>query len=625
MSSCWILTLAVLDGNDVAKTLYFTDGAYIDDDANFYETRIATPAIVNISPNDGGLLGIFDSASVGNVELENKDGGLDYLAGYAIDGRAAVLSWVDGDTVTEYYRGVVTKMSESGGRITLSLKSPHEVLNDDFPMAIYAGTNTGYIGLEGTDADIKDAVKTQIFGDCRNIPATLVNAALLIYQVSSRNDCIITAVYDDGVRLVNYQTSAAYSIGATTIAIDSGIGDIPVGSQVKFANHSIIYSVQTGLSNGVIVLASGLTVAVPNNTAVEVINFYEDTTELQATDYQVNGSHAVNAKTIAIYNGVGVLNQGDLLVFSNQQVIYTVADATASHVTLSNGLITALNGNEFVHVVTDSPALWGGYQGYFRLATSPLGTITCDAVSMAGGLVRKTGEICSDLATAVGLTVDGNSVTELNGAGAIGLYVDAQTSISDLFDRIMRSVGAFYHILNGIIYANLLLPPTNSPVFTVEDYQINRIDRIATGLGSNGLPLKGVHALYDRIETVQDSLAGGVTEAWRERLKKQYRELTTTDAAVATRHPLALLLEVESLLRGLALINVLTTRLLSVVKVRRDVVSLEVQFTELPQFLLADTMRIVTRRLGYSASRNFVIIGYSIDMKSKTMTLKVFG
>ncbi len=624
--SQWILTLDTLDANDTAETLYFTSGSYVDNDQNYYDSRIITPALVTVSPNDGGLLGIFDSASVGDIELENKDGGLDYLASYAIDGRAAVLSWVDeNETVTEYYRGVVTKMAESGGRITLSLKAPHEVLTDNFPMSIYAGTNSGFLGLEGTADDIKDSVKTQVFGDCRNIAATLVNSSLLIYQVSSRDDCIVTAVYDDGVKLVNYQTSTAHSIGDATIGMKNGIGALQPDLQLKFANHSALYSVETVWGDS-IVLSSGLSVAVPKNTAIEIIDFYADLTDLQAADYQVSGAHAANIKAINLYNGVGDIAAGELLMFSNQTAIYTVATALSGGViTLSAGLIIALNGDEFVYVIGTSPALWGGYQGYFRLTTAPVGTITCDAVSINNGAVRKAGDVFNDIGVAAGLTIDSSSVTELNNAGTLGLYVDSQTTISDLLDKIIRSVGGFYHILNGVLYANLLFTPKLTADFVIEDWQIDRIERVATGLGSNGLPIKAFHALYDRIETVQTTLAGGVSEAWRERLRKQYREITTTEAATATRHPMALTLEVESLLRSLLYINALKTRLFNVTKVRRDIVTIDVIFTELPAFLLADTVKIITPRLGYSAGRNFVIIGYTIDMKSKIITLKAFG
>ncbi len=72
----WILTIEALDANNNPVTLRFSDGKYIDSNSRYYEPRMIQPALVNVSADDGGVLSIFQSASIGDIELGNTDGGL---------------------------------------------------------------------------------------------------------------------------------------------------------------------------------------------------------------------------------------------------------------------------------------------------------------------------------------------------------------------------------------------------------------------------------------------------------------------------------------------------------------------------------------------------------------------
>jgi hypothetical protein len=612
----WTLTLTCLDNNDAAKTLYFSDIYHIDNSDNEHEPRIITPALVSISGNDGGVLNIFDTPSIGDIELSNKDGALNYLVTYAIDGRAAEIKY----NGTVIYKGVASRLSESGDRIRISFKAEHEALSDNFPMSIYLGNNALPLGLEG-DSELTDKPKPLVFGDCRNITATLVNSSLLIYQVSSRSDCRITAVYDDGVRLVNYR-SGNHNSGVSTITVSGGYGDIALGKHVMFGNHSTVYEVTTGLSGGSIVISPALTAAV-NNTAIDIIDWYANTTALQDTGYQVNGDHLAGDVTIAAHNGVGAIDINDLIMFSGDKTLYKVKTAlSGGSFELFYGLTRNVNDGEYIINTSNEPALWGSYQGYFRLSATPAGTITCDAAQLTSGEVTKCGDVFKDIAEGIGLTADNSSVTTLNNEGIIGLYVSELTPTVDLLNKLIKSVSGFYYIDNAVLYASLISAP-GTEIFTIEDYQIKRIERMATGLGSNGLPIKKIVAKWDKIETVQTTLAGGVSDAWRERLKNEFRESVTEDGATATRHLLALALELETLLRT-GVVGA-RNRLLNVVKARRDVVTVEAIFAELPDIALGDTVKVITPRLGYNAGRKFVVIGKTIDQKHKTITLKGYG
>ncbi len=624
-----LFSVSALDASNTAQTLRFSLGRYIDDDANPYATRIRKPALVTVAPNDGGLLSIFAQASIGDIELVNTDGGLNYLADWAVDGRSASVSVVEDDgTVVTRFHGTVGRMTESGGNVVFNLKALQETLNNPHPMAAYAGDNVAPSGLEGTADTIGGDVKPKVFGDVRNITPVLVNAPLQIYQVSSRDDCRITAVYDEGVGLFNFRVNGSHSIGATSISVDTGLGDIPAGAEIVFGNHSTIYTVDVGLAEGVIVLVSGLSVAVPDNSVIAQVNFFADTSALQYTDYFVDGDHAAGVDTVAITGGSGSIDAGDMVAFGDGQQYQSVATGLIGGViVLDDGLVDDLNDGDVVHVLgASNPMLWGSYQGYFRLVGKPAGAITCDAISINGsGQVHKGGDAFELVATEAGFTLDSAGVTEFNSAGVLGLAVTSSTTTLDLFNKIAASVAGYYHFVDDVIYLNLLTAPAGTPDWVLYDYQLDKPTRSATGLGKNGVPIYSVRTRYDRIETVQDTVGGEVSSGRRQRLKSEYRELVGSDPAVLTRHPLSERLEVESLLRFSGNVSALNSRLLPIVKVRRDVVSVVVARDQVQSYVIGGTGLIYCNKLGYSSGRLMVLSGYEIDDGEGMVTLYLYG
>lgn len=625
----WLFVISALNELGVPVTLRFSDAGYIDGSNNFYEPRIISPALVTVTPSDGGVFNMFGQPSIGDIELANQDGGIDFFAGYAVDGREAELFFVDGLGVSSlYFSGTVGKLSERGGSILVALKSRQEALGDAHPMAVYVGTNALPMGLEGTEDDA-DKIKPKVFGLCKNVSAPLVNESLIIHQASSRADCRIIAVYDEGVRLVNFKTNGAALIGDTVIAVDSGLGAIPAGAEIVFGNHLTIYTVLAGaVAGGSLTLTTGLVANVPDNSPVEHINFYANTADMQLTDYATNAERFISDKSIAVAGGSGGIAAGDKVMFANHPAIYTVATGlSAGSVVLSTKLIEDVPENTYLRVVgSGTPALWGSYGGYFRLGLDPLGLVTCDAISIDGSkTVHKTGDVLSLLADEAGITIDAASVAEINAVGTAGLYVDAETPTRELFDRIIRGVGGYYHFINDVLYANLLRAPTVSAAFTIDDSQIKSITRNALGMGKNGVPFKSILVKYNRIETTQTAFAGYVPAWRRERLKNQYLEKKQTDATAQARHSLAESLVIESLLSAVGSAGALIDRLMPIVSVRRDTVDVEAHFSQIPVFAIGDTIKIITPRLGYNNGRRMVIVGYTLDAKKELLTLRVFG
>lgn len=221
MIPIWIATIAVLDGTGISKTLYFSDGAYIDDAWNYYEPRMVQPSLVKVSPSDGGVFNVFSSPSIGEIELVNIDGGLNYLADYAVDNGNVTLSLMDSDgQKIDYLTGKISATHSTDKSIFLTIRSMSELLSRTHTNTKYAGTNVLPAGTEGV-TDIKGNLKPKVFGSVVNAAPVFVNTSRLIYQFSDRNTCTVSAIYDKGAALTlgttfTFANFAAFETTAVT-------------------------------------------------------------------------------------------------------------------------------------------------------------------------------------------------------------------------------------------------------------------------------------------------------------------------------------------------------------------------------------------------------------------------
>lgn len=618
-----LITIAAINPAGDAETLRYSEAGYTDAEARFYFPRIAQSALVSVIPNDGGILSVLKGASVGDVSLNNEDGALDGLDSYGLDGGEIVISFFDGASLVEHFRGVIGKAYNAGATYIINIKAPQEALKDNHPLATYAGDNTPPTGLEGTEDTIKGTIKPRFYGDCRNITPINVNPSLQIYQANDRADCIITAVYIDGVRLMNYRTNAVHSSGATDIAVAYGMGDIPTGSTVMFSGHHTLYSVEVGLVAGVITISPGLTQAVPLKAAVEVVQFYVDDTDLQGVDYSADGDHAEGDTVINVTGGLSAIDGGDTVMFSGHMGIYTVSVALSGGAfTINPGLLQDVADGELVHVLgVTRPVLWGGYQGYFRLSVQAFGTVTCDGLTLSDGVVHSAGDVLELVAIEAGLTAASSAVANLNAAGTLGLFINTQVSTEELLNRIARSVAGYWWISGGELQADVLALPSGSPSWAIDDWQIIEMRKDAAGLGSNGLPVHKLTVQYDRIETVQDTVAGVVSANFRQRLKAQYRELSVNDAAVLTHHRGALPMTLESYLRSRDATDVMATRIFALVKSGRAPYRVTVATGQHGALTIGGVVTVTTPRFSMAAGYDMLLIGYELDDDKRHVTV----
>jgi len=207
----WAVDIAALNGSDVAETLRFASGDYTQVESgplhHYYEPRLIQSALFQVRANTGPLLSGGGRSSIGQVELINTDGGLNYLADYAVDGRAMTVRQVVSGTPSTFLTATVERMTFSDKRVIFTLRDPLAQLDDAIAANVFAGNNVLPNGVEGTADDIGGTRKPLVLGSVVNASPVLVNTSKLIYQVHDGSDVTVTAVRDRGVALI-YQSTA---------------------------------------------------------------------------------------------------------------------------------------------------------------------------------------------------------------------------------------------------------------------------------------------------------------------------------------------------------------------------------------------------------------------------------
>lgn len=266
-----------------------------------------------------------------------------------------------------------------------------------------------------------------------------------------------------------------------------------------------------------------------------------------------------------------------------------------------------------------APGTFRSYQGYVRLGDNATGTLTVDAEQAD----PRAGAVAQALAAARGYTLHADDVATLNAYGAVRVYLTTQTNTLELLDRIAESIGGY---LSAQADQTLRLGIWEAPETTtaaIRDYAIQTVSRSATGAGPGGLPVWRVNIDCDRIETVQPDLESNVSEARRARLARQTRRVVATDETVIERHPLAGEITINSVLASYAQSQAVANRVLALLGVRRDTVTVEAIEALLPS--VGGNLTLITPRQGYGAGRTMRVTGYRLNAQTDEITLNLWG
>lgn len=197
--------------------LYYSDNDYTSQSTDTPASTIFDGRIIEaplqVRREMFGMNGVGGlTRTTGLVALTNFDGGLDALtSSYGLDGRRITLYLGDpADAFANFgivFAGVIAtrpdvKMdtgdiafADASGRLAVALNTN-----------TYAGTGTSEGG-----ADLKGKPKPLAFGNCLNVPAPLVDSALLIYQVHDGLISDVPAAYDRQTVLAKGADYASYA------------------------------------------------------------------------------------------------------------------------------------------------------------------------------------------------------------------------------------------------------------------------------------------------------------------------------------------------------------------------------------------------------------------------------
>lgn len=188
------------------ETLRFCTGSgYIDNTSgNYYEPRIEQPCAMRRELFGNGQMGGASRASYGELTLINVDGALDYLTGYAFDGRGIVLK--AGDESASYasfvtvLKATMQQAALEWERVSIRLRDRQSTLNKPVQALTFSGNNALPAGMEGV-SDLKDVQKPLFYGRVANIAPVLVNTSRLIYQLTTGPLAEVINVLDKGAYL----------------------------------------------------------------------------------------------------------------------------------------------------------------------------------------------------------------------------------------------------------------------------------------------------------------------------------------------------------------------------------------------------------------------------------------
>lgn len=320
-----------------------------------------------------------------------------------------------------------------------------------------------------------------------------------------------------------------------------------------------------------------------------------------------------------------VLNASPYLV-NTSRLIYEVSSLSCTVNNVYDRGVALTKGTDYISLaeLESTPPAAGNfrvYQGYFRLGSSPTGTVTCDATG-ANVLV---GDVFDEIVQEGGYTVVAADVTAINAYGEVGIFLKDTKRTSELLDLLAASVGAYWTFdLSRVINIKILEAALTEDI-ELDDYEVLAISRSATGAGPNGLPAYKVTVKADKIETIQNDLAGAVSDVTKARLANEYRDSVATSTATKTRHLLADEVVIQSALRNLTDSQAVADRLLTLLSVRRDLLEVTFKYDEINAAVIGTNIKITIDRFGYESGKVFKVLGLTIDAKKNQMTVNLFG
>lgn len=278
--------------------------------------------------------------------------------------------------------------------------------------------------------------------------------------------------------------------------------------------------------------------------------------------------------------------------------------------------------------------------GYVRLGSSPAGDPTMDVVQGDSAADRTAAQLFAAILTRVGVdsgSIDAADLATLDAKvnAECGLYLDDESTVADVLDRVAGTVGAWWGAsATGAYRIARLERPLGD---TVKAFGPNDLDgppvRQSTNDKAGGLPTSRVTMRYAQNFTVQRSndLAGSVSDARRAVLGEAWREASAANPAVDVVHLLATPLVIDSLMAFEADARLEAERVLALRSVQRHRFGITVLLTsETAAIDLGDIVGLNHPRygleiLGDDVGQRFVVLGVLPNAKTGRLQLTLWG
>lgn len=287
-------------------------------------------------------------------------------------------------------------------------------------------------------------------------------------------------------------------------------------------------------------------------------------------------------------------------------------------------------------------------EGYFRLGTTPAGTVTADVTQGAAGANRTVAQILKQLALDAGFSsgeISSADVTALDSAAAqvVGIWLSGSETFLTAMDAIAASVGAWYGFdSTGLLRMGQLLAPSGTPAVTLYDYDlIAGFERRPPR--DEGIPIWRCVLGYSKIWTVQTSgLAGAATAVYRGYAAQEYRTAEANDSSIKTQWLLAGTMtalpddpavaadtSASTLLTSASDASTEAARRLTLYKARRDLfdapVSLDLITANTLTLGAVIAVQLTSGRFGLASARSFRLIGIAYNFAAGVATLTLWG
>lgn len=376
-------------GNFYFSRFGFISSSGVAPENTLYDPRVIQPLrFVRTILNGDYMSGITDVD--GEILLDNTDGGLDsMLISNSFIGRSVTVKLGATDFATSEFGTIfnglmdVIDNTEDVIRITVRCKT----FNLDAPVQANLYDGTG--GNEGS-TNLAGKPKPLAYGIVRNIPAILVDAANLIYQVHDGSVNDIPAVYDRGVLLTAVASSVAPGLGEYQNNSSIGmfkLGGAPDGevtADVEGDNSSVYITKTADIVKRVL-----LTKGSYSTTELESTSFDELNTLSTAAVGIWVGTNITPVREVVdeLLKGIGAFGYfSNLAIFSVGRFDLPVSPP-----------ILSLDENKIISIVRNNvdtignPPVWRtrvGYQKNYTVQTDLAGSISSSRLEFAAQQYR---------------------------------------------------------------------------------------------------------------------------------------------------------------------------------------------------------------------------------------------